>query len=777
MSAAACRWSPTSARRAGSERSSRKGRGGNGAPTRRSSSNHGASCDSRTLSSAWSPRALADVSRTSVELPRLWPHGRDGLDSRESLSSSATPRVLDREVVKDLLDSSAKAFKRYSNGNSYVGSMQNGLMHGRGLYTWRDGSTYDGEFRNGKMAGSGVRDWLGGQRYVGQWREDMMSGEGLLTLPTGETYEGQFLEGAYHGRGNRVMVSGDRFSGEFRNGMQEGEGTAISADGGWVFTGLYLHGRMYGPGRVEWSDGSSYVGEWRDGIREGQGRLVCPDGSWCEGPFKRNNLDGWGRQVFADGSGYVGEFRSGEMEGNGTFRWPDGTEIEGRFSGPQFHGEVCQRLASGVEITGCFNENGAVGPGKKRWPNGCSFEGNLLNSCIDKHGTLRWPDGRSYQGCFENGAMSGEGELEWQSNGGICTYKGEFRNNVFEGHGLLKWAGGAQYEGEFCAGKYHGEGAFAWPGHFAFYRGSWADGTMCGQGVLTVHPEGENEPRSYSYIGEFERGHMEGQGQVSFIPRAGTGLDEYKGAFKASRFTGLGMFTWRCGATLAGIFEDNYCNRVGRKKYPDGHEYTGGLRFDMEHGKGVVTDGGRCTMGIWENGKMVEKLVASEDLDLEELVVSGGRYSCGIMDTLSKSGRNSTLLQTPRSPRMLADPQLYPVHDADGKLVDGKAIVDFLSGDRYLGYMRAGRKQGFGVFVYSDMVAYKGHWEDDRLDGVRHPVTEGSPPVGVRVLRCGEVSARSELHERQEHRRGLFSPNGSYNGSFNGCSANEIIQE
>merc|ERR1711920_1042900 len=77
---------------------------------------------------------------------------------------------------------------------------------------------------------------------------------------------------------------------------------------------------------------------------------------------------------------------------------------------------------------------------------------------------------------------------------------------------------------------------------------------------------------------------------------------------------------------------------------------------------------------------------------------------------------------------------LLPISDEHGELVEGKAIVVFLNGDRYIGHMRAGRKHGRGMYVYADLATYRGIWDEDVLAGVPHPVTEDSLPVEVQRL-------------------------------------------
>lgn len=207
--------------------------------------------------------------------------------------------------------------------------------------------------------------------------------------------------------------------------------------------------------------------------------------------------------------------------------------------------------------------------------------------------------------------------------------------------------------------------------------------------------------------------------------------DEYVGAFVACRFKGLGVFTWATGAKLSGLFEDNFCNRVGRKIYRDGRIYTGELRHDLEHGKGLLIEGGKSFVGFWEQGKVVKRLIMSTEPELEFHVI------CGDQDTAENSSASDTgSSRRERSSRN----HLLPVHTGEGHLVNGKAVVDFLNGDRYCGRMKSGRKHGFGMYVYADRVTYKGIWNEDALNGVRHPVTEGSLPMEVKLLQDDNFS-------------------------------------
>lgn len=610
------------------------------------------------------------------------------------------------------------------------------------------------------MEGTGTQLWRCGRCYEGQWRQDMMWGEGRLLWPTGESYEGQFRREAFHGKGTRVWPNGDMYTGEFDSGEQEGSGTFKSEVEGWVFQGQWIHGRMYGKGRVKWPDGTVYEGEWRDGVRDGDGQLTWPDGSIFEGCFQRNHIEGRGRKTFADGAWFEGQFSDGEFEGHGTFHWPDGTEFEGLWHQSEISGPGCHRFPGGTTITGTFEDSGASGEGTKRWACGCVYTGMLLKNRIDRCGTFKWPGGRCYIGRFEDDAMHGEGTLVWADSGGVCTYRGEFQRNAFEGRGTLEWSSGARFEGEFFRGLYHGEGCFEWPGRHSLYKGHWVLGEMSGKGRLECGASDSGGDIGYVYVGAFHRGQLEGKGQVNFKLPSGN-YDEYRGEFHFSRFYGRGTFTWSSGASLEGLFEDGFCNRVGRKVYPDGHVYTGSLRHDLEHGRGVVSElGGRNLVAIWQDGKPVKELMQSyaPELQLAAGIVSDAGTSSGgssrhelsggfddgkvvgeaDVDAKSVAARTTAGSKAVELVNKLSGGSLLPIMDKNGELVEGKAIVGFLNGDRYVGCMRGGRKHGRGMYVYADHVTYTGIWQDDMLGGVRHPVTLDVLPIEVKKLHSYE---------------------------------------
>merc|ERR1712032_175693 len=69
-------------------------------------------------------------------------------------------------------------------------------------------------------------------------------------------------------------------------------------------------------------------------------------------------------------------------------------------------------------------------------------------------------------------------------------------------------------------------------------------------------------------------------------------------------------------------------------------------------------------------------------------------------------------------------PGLPESDTGSGEPVEGNAIILYLNGDKYVGHVKGGKKHGLGMYVYADHTAYKGHWVEDIMNGLRHPVSE-----------------------------------------------------
>lgn len=397
--------------------------------------------------------------------------------------------------------------------------------------------------------------------------------------------------------------------------------------------------------------------------------------------------------------------------------------------------------------------------------------------------------------------MHGVGTLTWSDGCGLCRYKGSFNENEFQGQGFLEWSSQARYEGEFQSGAYHGSGVFEWPGAATVYRGQWADGAMHGSGLLAtdggVDEEG-GEP--FVYVGEFLKGNMEGQGQITFLRK--DEQDTYHGSFLASKFHGSGDFRSASGFRLTGTFEDGCC-KTGEKSYPSGHVYRGEMERDLEHGRGVLMLGEHRLIGVWRKGKCISQLTEIwmprlEAADEEELAPRGlQKVFGGFIDeevppeegaaapasadgSRRTSGTDACDAAPPQtgeqnqapgaSPAPGAEDAAEPAGPDEGRQPSkesagvsnssrqvskskGVALALLPSGDQYVGFLKAAaKKHGPGMYVYADFTAFKGEWSDNVLEGVAHPLPLADQPAeAVKIHKMNqELSAEAERLKRFE---------------------------
>lgn len=111
----------------------------------------------------------------------------------------------------------------------YIGEFTNGMMTGKGRYTWPDGSWDEGDFVNEMLHGKGTRflaydeeEDTEPQTYVGEFQINLQHGFGKLTWEDGESYEGEWEEGVYHGHGIYTLSNGAVYEGDWVDGQSDG---------------------------------------------------------------------------------------------------------------------------------------------------------------------------------------------------------------------------------------------------------------------------------------------------------------------------------------------------------------------------------------------------------------------------------------------------------------------------------------------------------------------------------------------------------------------------
>ncbi|MDR1565127.1 MAG: hypothetical protein LBS74_09235 [Oscillospiraceae bacterium] len=201
----------------------------------------------------------------------------------------------------------------------------------------------------------------------------------------------------------------------------------------------------------------------------------------------------------------------------------------------------------------------------------------------------------AYTGNIHNGLFSGEGEFAYR---GGDHYKGGFKNGLFDGKGKFEGREGWSFEGIFIGGKpisgsfileedgsYFKEG-----GESATYTRNADVDTFEGNGWKYIGAFGVrgqdgsgtfNFKDGSTYVGEFVRGYVEGEG----VYTDKSGKKVYEGSFKDGKFEGTGKYFSSEGWVYEGLFQDG--------------------KFDGE-GTLTTTDG-TAVRGVWKDGKQVKR--------------------------------------------------------------------------------------------------------------------------------------------------------------------------
>lgn len=64
------------------------------------------------------------------------------------------------------------------------------MMHGEGVYKWKDGRKYVGSYQNDKKNGFGKYYWNDGRIFEGEWRNGKRNGKGRILYPNGSVKTG-----------------------------------------------------------------------------------------------------------------------------------------------------------------------------------------------------------------------------------------------------------------------------------------------------------------------------------------------------------------------------------------------------------------------------------------------------------------------------------------------------------------------------------------------------------------------------------------------------------
>ncbi|XP_073399170.1 radial spoke head 10 homolog B isoform X1 [Dendrobates tinctorius] len=244
-----------------------------------------------------------------------------------------------------------------SNLLYFKGMFSEGLMHGRGVYTWTDGLKYEGEFFMNFPMRHGVYTWPNGSRYEGQvykairhgtgvhissdqlvsytgeWYMGMRHGKGAIYYDTEGTswYEGDWKRNRKEGWGVQRFPSGNIYEGQWKNDKFHGEGRMRWLSSNEEYVGQWEHGVQNGPGTHTWflkrvagsqySLRNEYIGNFVSGARHGQGRYYYANGAMYDGQWRNNRKHGPGKFIFKNGRIYIGEFVEDQIAEHPNFQY------------------------------------------------------------------------------------------------------------------------------------------------------------------------------------------------------------------------------------------------------------------------------------------------------------------------------------------------------------------------------------------------------------------------------------------------------------------------
>ena len=234
-------------------------------------------------------------------------------------SSQVTICEKDEIYCKTYSDYASKIY--FKNGVKYFGSIENGILNGKGTIILPNGIKFTGIFVDNKIQGYGRLDYNEKEFYKGNFKNLKRNGEGCYeNYDIGLCYKGNWENDEFFDYGVLTLKDEWEYSGNFERGDKNGLGKVVYFKTGNYFIGEFLKNKKSGKGEMMWKNERQYYkGEWWEDLLSGFGFYVYLSDlnkkknlrNFYLGEFEKNNREGFGIHFYSDSSIYIGNWKKG----------------------------------------------------------------------------------------------------------------------------------------------------------------------------------------------------------------------------------------------------------------------------------------------------------------------------------------------------------------------------------------------------------------------------------------------------------------------------------
>lgn len=355
-----------------------------------------------------------------------------------------------------------------------------------------------------------------------------------------------------------------------------------------------------------------------------------------------------------------------------------------------------------ISWAGCWKT--ARNQNSKVWFETCSpsTNGNCDNQCTE----FEWIGGPF--DLYGHGA----GKIKFYQSGRLI--KEEERTlyfGAYEPTSIRRLSNGDEYIGETKGGAFNGQGVYL-KTNGEKYLGSFRDSKPSGYlsyyigSTLNYHGQWVNGIKSgkgvlYEKDKTVEGSWNDGKLNGPSIIKLHDGT-----AIEANYFNGLvtnkARIIYPSGDTYEGEITSNYLrNGYGTYRYKNGDEYQGQWSNNQQSGEGKYVEKGKVTKeGKWVEGKL-------SDVEETTQIYDNGEKYIGDVRNGSRDGFGIYYF---------SNGSTYEGYWHNGRK-NGEGKYSLTDGRFYEGDWENDKRHGFGVFVFQDGSKYVGEWKDDKRTG------------------------------------------------------------